>query len=635
MLSELELERLRCDGTLLLSLISKTVKLKRKGKVHTGICPFHMEDTPSFSVYPDGHYHCFGCSAHGTVIDWVMFDQHLDFVKAVEFLAPGAAAPVARPARKTNGNGNGHHREPAFGERPAEKKPDTEEWHPIAPVPSDATEATEVQKSCDVLFEYRDIDDRLLGYIRRWEKSARRQRKELVPLTWGVLNGKKGWHARGLTSPKPLYGLPLLKLFPERQVIIAEGEIKADAINRMAHDEGLPLIGLSWMGGVNQAAHADLSPLKGRYVALWPDPDQPGRAAGALLTKLLKPICARITHVDVDGLGDDYDAAELEKSGGVLSRFLYARLQKPYASSYNSALELERKHFMPLKWIVPGFIPEGCTILAGKPKIGKSWFVLASGLAISSGTEMLEQQCPQRNVQYFALEDSERRLQERTRKIMPPPWPAHLGFHTRLVATDLTNAEEPIKLLEYYLQDNPHVDVLFVDTLARVQGPARKNEPPYLHDYRTVAAVADLARRTDTAIVLVHHVRKAESSEVFDAVLGTTGLTGAADTVIIMTKVENGIRCSLRGRDVEEADKLLDWDPDTGIWALLGDYEANPEASNTRQRILNELSHLKYPIKAKDLADKLGLPRVVVRKQLTRLAHAGKITKTSYGSYTS
>src|SRR5215475_4149463 len=147
MLSELELDRLRSDGALLLTLIGKTVKLKRKGKVHTGLCPFHMEDTPSFSVYADGHYHCFGCAAHGTVIDWVMHEQHLDFVKACEFLLPATPTDSkgTKPVKaRANGNGNGRHRDVPFGERPFGEPVTpvttvtTDEWHPIMPVPSDA-----------------------------------------------------------------------------------------------------------------------------------------------------------------------------------------------------------------------------------------------------------------------------------------------------------------------------------------------------------------------------------------------------------------------------------------------------------------------------------------------------------------
>ncbi len=79
----------------LVSVIGKRVALKRAGREHSGLCPFHNEKTPSFTVNEEkGFYHCFGCGAHGSVFDFVMETENLSFPEAVERLAAEAGMEV-------------------------------------------------------------------------------------------------------------------------------------------------------------------------------------------------------------------------------------------------------------------------------------------------------------------------------------------------------------------------------------------------------------------------------------------------------------------------------------------------------------------------------------------------------------
>ena len=80
-------------------IIGKRVKLTRKGRRHSGLCPFHSEKTPSFSVVDDqGFYHCFGCGVHGDAISFLRETDGLDFMEAVERLAGMAGMEVPRSA---------------------------------------------------------------------------------------------------------------------------------------------------------------------------------------------------------------------------------------------------------------------------------------------------------------------------------------------------------------------------------------------------------------------------------------------------------------------------------------------------------------------------------------------------------
>ena len=72
----------------IVDLIGSRVELKKAGKDHKGLCPFHNEKTPSFIVSETkGFYHCFGCGAHGTPISFLMEHDNLDFVTAIKYLA--------------------------------------------------------------------------------------------------------------------------------------------------------------------------------------------------------------------------------------------------------------------------------------------------------------------------------------------------------------------------------------------------------------------------------------------------------------------------------------------------------------------------------------------------------------------
>jgi len=80
-------------------LIGEYVQLKKRGTTLVGLCPFHSEKTPSFTVWPqDGHYHCFGCGAGGDVITFVRQIENLEYPEAVEFLAKRAGIEIPKTA---------------------------------------------------------------------------------------------------------------------------------------------------------------------------------------------------------------------------------------------------------------------------------------------------------------------------------------------------------------------------------------------------------------------------------------------------------------------------------------------------------------------------------------------------------
>ena len=99
---KLEEIRTRAD---IVEVIGAHVRLKRAGRNFVGLCPFHNEKTPSFSVNPErGFFHCFGCGAGGTVFNFIMRTEGLNFPEAIESLARRYGVDVTR-ARRRNGSG--------------------------------------------------------------------------------------------------------------------------------------------------------------------------------------------------------------------------------------------------------------------------------------------------------------------------------------------------------------------------------------------------------------------------------------------------------------------------------------------------------------------------------------------------
>jgi predicted ATP-dependent serine protease len=104
-----------------------------------------------------------------------------------------------------------------------------------------------------------------------------------------------------------------------------------------------------------------------------------------------------------------------------------------------TAADLQRMEFPPIKYVVSNYVGEGLTILAGAPKIGKSWLALDFAIAVASGGSCMGHlPAQQGDVLYLALEDNRRRLKSRLKRLMPSQgsWPTNLTFHTQWLLPD-------------------------------------------------------------------------------------------------------------------------------------------------------------------------------------------------------
>jgi hypothetical protein len=296
-----------------------------------------------------------------------------------------------------------------------------------------------------------------------------------------------------------------------------------------------------------------------------------------------------------------------------------------------SAQALMAMQFDPIRYVVDRYIAEGLTVLVGAPKIGKSWMSLNVAVAVAGNRPAFGSVPSQHgDVLYLALEDNHRRLRGRLLKMGVTTAPERLTFCTAWPSL----GDGAVAEIEAWALQAAQPVLVIVDVLARVRDSANGRDSAYDADYRTLTGLQELSGRLRLAIVAVHHTRKMEADDPFDAVSGTRGLTGAADTVLVLKRDIGTGRTILygRGRDIEEIETAFEFDRDIGTWKVIG-VAADLARTDERQAIRDVLAGASKPLNAREVSDILGKPYDAVRKALARMAHAGEVEKTGRGLF--
>lgn len=282
-------------------------------------------------------------------------------------------------------------------------------------------------------------------------------------------------------------------------------------------------------------------------------------------------------------------------------------------------------------------IPEGVTILAGKPKVGKSWFALDLALALAGGRFVLGNiHLIEGDVLYAALEDNDRRLRSRIERILTQgeqKWPARLTLATqwrRLDAGGVTDAKD-------WAASVTRPRLIIFDTLAGVRGDRNNKDTTYEGDYRALQELQKWTGEAGFGALILHHTRKMESDDPIDSVSGTLGLAGSVDTVAVLARTGKGTTLYIRGRDVEEQEKAIVFNKETCRWTILGEAE-EVQRSQTRQKILtllDDVSLVKEALGPKEIALQTYISENTVNQRLIGMLRDQEIIKVIRGGYIS
>lgn len=291
-----------------------------------------------------------------------------------------------------------------------------------------------------------------------------------------------------------------------------------------------------------------------------------------------------------------------------------------------TANALQSKRFPPLRYAVDGYLAEGVTLLAGKPKVGKSWMALDFAMAVATGGVALGGvNCRQGPVLYCALEDNHRRLQRRMRQLYGADdhWPQGLHFATQVKRLGDGLVDD---LRDWIEAHRPKL--VIIDTFAGVRPQGRRDG--YDADYAALSPLQEMAGEAGIAILVIHHLRKMLGDDPFDMISGTTGLTGAVDAAFVLHGGRQGVTLYGRGREIEEMEQAMEFVG--GMWKALGD-ASEVRRSEERSAILNILADADDPMGPKEIADALGKPENNIKQLLFKMHKDGEIKKRGRGRY--
>lgn len=227
----------------------------------------------------------------------------------------------------------------------------------------------------------------------------------------------------------------------------------------------------------------------------------------------------------------------------------------------------------PIRFVISHLLPQGLHVLAGAPKVGKSWLSLWLCLQVAKGELAWEFPTAQGDVLYLCLEDSYSRIQNRLLDIADDA-PPNLFFAT--MSEKLHSGLE--QQIERFLTAHPDTVLIVIDTLQRIRSGG-SDANPYASDYRDLGILKELADKHRIAILLIHHLRKMSDDDPMNMISGTTGISGATDTNFVLRKDKrssNSATLYCTGRDIEYRELSLEFDSTNHTWKLTEDSVEQP-----------------------------------------------------------
>lgn len=402
----------------------------------------------------------------------------------------------------------------------------------IAPIPPDAPEIDWSffrRPPPTQLYPYRNAEGDALYYIARWSSTT--GEKEIRPVCLTKLHsGRAEWRLVAPPTPRTLYNLDQLREHEQRCVLVVEGEKAADAATRSFPGH----TAVTWSGGANAIDKTDFSPLKGRKIVLWPDADDPGRAAMMRLAEQLTELgAASVLIVDIPrDFPKGWDVADSLPIGWTLEDLL-ARSAPPEVDKSNlstietgrpliefvlTAPELAALEIEPREYIVEPFIAtQSMNMMYAKRGIGKTFTAMTLALSVARGEDFFGfSVSKERRVLYIDGEMPTADLQRRLLALCPSPpenlmiVPSEILFRNDR-PINLQGDEDRIRvndLLKTLEQQDMRPELIILDNLSSLTGGVDENDNSALDQFLQFLVGI---RHAGYAILMIHHAGKSGS----------------------------------------------------------------------------------------------------------------------------
>ena len=268
----------------------------------------------------------------------------------------------------------------------------------------------------------------------------------------------------------------------------------------------------------------------------------------------------------------------------------------------------------PPNFVVDTLLAQGLHILAGSPKVGKSWLALWLAVTVAKGEPVWNMSTKQGTTLYLCLEDSVLRIQNRLFEITEDA-PDSVHFCTECALIDQGLEEQ----VDTFLAAHPDTVLVIIDTLQMIR-PI--HDATYANDYRDLSVLKRQADKHGIAILLIHHLRKEKAEDVFHRISGTTAISGAVDSSFTLVEEKRGsgrAKLSCIGRDIEYRELTLERNGEN-VWELVSDSRTQPELLGDRIiYLLSELMRdrtefIGTPTELSERIDPVGAERISPKK---------------------
>ena len=227
----------------------------------------------------------------------------------------------------------------------------------------------------------------------------------------------------------------------------------------------------------------------------------------------------------------------------------------------------------PVRYCIEGVLSQGVAMICGSPKIGKSWMMLDWTIRIAKGEDVWNFKTTKGTTLYLCLEDNWNRVQSRLFEITDDaPDNAYFAISSCSLADGLE------KQITVFVTEHKDTVLVIIDTFQMIRN--RDKDVSYANDYQEIERLKTLADKLKITILLVHHLRKQGDGDPLNKISGTTGISGALDTTLILDRSnrnENNATLTCTGRDIESRELELSFSAKTHTWELLSDSINNPE----------------------------------------------------------
>ena len=420
--------------------------------------------------------------------------------------------------------------------------------------------------------------------------------------------------------PYPLFRLPELISHPERPVLVVEGEKTALSAATLLPEYCV----VTSLGGSKAAEKSDWNPLKDRQVVIWPDADEPG----AKYAEDVAEQCRTVGAADVrivslpDELPKGWDLADTPPPDMDI-RALVEAAQAPTVAGGLGLVTLGDLLNAPEEerdWLVDDMLQAGgFSMMASKPKAGKSTLARCLAIAIAQGRPRLGKNVTQGRVIYIALEEKRAEVSRHFDRMGAQENDPILSFIDQA-------PQDAFEQLECEVRERKPALVI-IDPLFRFTRIADGND--YAQTTKALEPLLRLARNSGAHVLVTHHSKKSGGMDG-DEALGSTALFGAVDCLISLKRFDDFRTAYTRqryGTDMEEV--VLALDGETG-WVDVNGSRAEADERAMGEAILDFLGQTQSATE-REITDKVEGRTKLIRTALRALVEAQKITRTGQG----